>query len=153
MSRHLKSLATWLIVQQVAQTKPNEKNQSPVLLGLCERISHSLLESPHKGPVTCKACPCHDVIIFHYHDLEVTCIISLQMSSSMTLSSSVLLTFYFLLLLQRLFTFISDCPDCRGPQTAMFMWPTWGPPGSCWPQVGPMNLAIRSHFLTCCNWD
>ena len=24
-----------------------------------------------------------------------------------------------------------------------FMWPTWGPPGPCWPQVGPMNLAIR----------
>ena len=32
-------------------------------------------------------------------------------------------------------------------QTARFMGPTWGPPGSCRPQVGPMlppiNLAIR----------
>ena len=32
-------------------------------------------------------------------------------------------------------------------QIARFMGPTWGPPGSCWPQVGPMlapiNLAIR----------
>ena len=28
-------------------------------------------------------------------------------------------------------------------QIARFMWPTWGPPGSCRPQVGPMNLAIR----------
>ena len=23
-------------------------------------------------------------------------------------------------------------------QIAMFMWPTWGPAGSCWPHVGPM---------------
>ena len=23
-------------------------------------------------------------------------------------------------------------------QIARFMWPTWGPPRSCWPQVGPM---------------
>ena len=29
------------------------------------------------------------------------------------------------------------------PQIAKFMGPTWGPPGSCWPQIGPMNLAIR----------
>ena len=28
-------------------------------------------------------------------------------------------------------------------QIARFMWPTWGPPGTCRPQVGPMNLAIR----------
>ena len=28
-------------------------------------------------------------------------------------------------------------------QMARFTWPTWGPPGSCQPQVGSMNLAIR----------
>ena len=28
------------------------------------------------------------------------------------------------------------------PQKARFMGPTWGPPGSCRPHVGPMNLAI-----------
>ena len=28
-------------------------------------------------------------------------------------------------------------------QIAKFMWPTWGPPGSCGPHVGPMNVAIR----------
>ena len=28
-------------------------------------------------------------------------------------------------------------------QIAKFMGPTWGPPGSCRPQMGPMNLAIR----------
>ena len=25
------------------------------------------------------------------------------------------------------------------PQIARFMGPTWGPPGACWPQVGPMS--------------
>ena len=29
-------------------------------------------------------------------------------------------------------------------QIAKFMGPTWGPPGSCWPQMGPMNLVIRA---------
>ena len=24
-------------------------------------------------------------------------------------------------------------------QIGRFTWPTWGPPGSCWPQVGPMR--------------
>ena len=28
-------------------------------------------------------------------------------------------------------------------QIARFIGPTWGPPGSCRPQMGPMNLAIR----------
>ena len=31
----------------------------------------------------------------------------------------------------------------RDTQIARFMWPTWAPTGSCRPQVGPMNLAIR----------
>ena len=36
-------------------------------------------------------------------------------------------------------------------QIAKFMGPTWGPPGSCRPQMGPMlagpvNLAIRAAF-------
>ena len=30
-----------------------------------------------------------------------------------------------------------------GSQIAKFMGPIWGPPGSCRPQMGPMNLAIR----------
>ena len=34
------------------------------------------------------------------------------------------------------------------PQTAKFMGPTWGPPGSCRPQIWPpMNLAIRGNQL------
>ena len=28
-------------------------------------------------------------------------------------------------------------------QIARFMWPSWGPHGSCWSQLGPMYLAIR----------
>ena len=35
-------------------------------------------------------------------------------------------------------------------QIAKFMGPTWGPPGSCWPQmahVDPMNLAIRDDMI------
>ena len=28
-------------------------------------------------------------------------------------------------------------------QLTRFMGPTWGPPGPWWPQMGPMNLAIR----------
>ena len=31
-------------------------------------------------------------------------------------------------------------------QIARFMRPTWGPPGSCRPQMGPMNLAIRVYI-------
>ena len=31
----------------------------------------------------------------------------------------------------------------RRSQTATFVEPTWGPPGSCRPHIGPMNLAIR----------
>ena len=32
------------------------------------------------------------------------------------------------------------------PQIAKFMGPTWGPPGSSRPQMGPMNVAIRGFF-------
>ena len=31
----------------------------------------------------------------------------------------------------------------KSSQMARFMGPPWGPPGSCRPQMGPMNLAIR----------
>ena len=33
--------------------------------------------------------------------------------------------------------------------TVRFMWPTWGPPGSCWPQVGPILIPwtfLSGHF-------
>ena len=46
----------------------------------------------------------------------------------------------------------------RASQIAKFMGPTWGPPGSCRPQMGPMlapcTLAIRDffhHFLV--SWE
>ena len=29
-------------------------------------------------------------------------------------------------------------PPGREAQIVRFTWPTWGPPASCWPQVGPM---------------
>ena len=40
-------------------------------------------------------------------------------------------------------------------QIARFMWPTWGPPGSCRPQVGPMLapwtlLSGRAHLTFAC---
>ena len=35
------------------------------------------------------------------------------------------------------------CARCIISQIAKFMRPTWGPPGSCRPQMGPMNFAIR----------
>ena len=42
----------------------------------------------------------------------------------------------------------------RGPQIAKFLGPTWGPPGSCRPQmgphVGPRNLAIRVGTSASC---
>ena len=31
--------------------------------------------------------------------------------------------------------------NAMGSQIAKFMVPTWGPPGSCGPQIGPMNLS------------
>ena len=41
---------------------------------------------------------------------------------------------------QELFTWLVLC---SASQIAKFMWPTWGPPGSCRPQMGPM-LAPRT---------
>ena len=35
----------------------------------------------------------------------------------------------------------------RATQIARFMGPTWGPPGSCRPQMGPMYLAIREDIV------
>ena len=42
----------------------------------------------------------------------------------------------------------------RTPQIAKFMWPIWGPTGSCrpqmgpcWPHAGPMSVAIRDVAL------
>ena len=32
-------------------------------------------------------------------------------------------------------------------QITKFMGPTWGPPGSCRPQMGPMYLVIRDHIM------
>ena len=41
-------------------------------------------------------------------------------------------------------------PDGTKPsQIAKFMGPTWGPLGSCRPQLGPMNLAIRDYLTWC----
>ena len=41
--------------------------------------------------------------------------------------------------------------EAKSPQIARFMWPTWGPPVSCRPQVGPMlapmNLSSSSNFI------
>ena len=34
------------------------------------------------------------------------------------------------------------------PQITKFVGSTWGPPGCCRPQMGPMNLAIRDVFRT-----
>ena len=38
------------------------------------------------------------------------------------------------------------------PQVAKFMWPTWGPPGSCRPKVGPM-LAPWTLLSGTCTWS
>ena len=35
-------------------------------------------------------------------------------------------------------TVICFARNCQTPQIAKFMGPTWGPPGSCRPQMGPM---------------
>ena len=35
-------------------------------------------------------------------------------------------------------TLVVICPIIKRPEIAKFMGPTWGPPGSCRPQVGPM---------------
>ena len=38
---------------------------------------------------------------------------------------------------------LSNSRAIEPSQIAKFMGPTWGPPGSCRPQMGPMNLVIR----------
>ena len=39
------------------------------------------------------------------------------------------------------------CVQAILSQIAWFMGPTWGPPGSYRPQMGPMNLAVRDPIL------
>ena len=42
---------------------------------------------------------------------------------------------------------------CYYTQTAKFMWPTWGPPGSCRPQMGPMMAlwTLLSEYVISCS--
>ena len=73
----------------------------------------------------------------------------------MTKQNKKLIGFYlFLELLKKLLklrgAMVDNTRQYRASQIATFMGPTWGPPGSCRPQmgpdVGPMNLAIRVDF-------
>ena len=44
-------------------------------------------------------------------------------------------------ILDKWLQFVLSCLITMYTQIAKFMGPTWGPPGSCRPQMGPMNLA------------
>ena len=43
--------------------------------------------------------------------------------------------------------FVTMCILYEIPKIARLMGPAWGPPGSCRPQVGPMNLAILDYVV------
>ena len=45
--------------------------------------------------------------------------------------------------MRRIHQWQMDSPQNDHFHIAKFMGPTWGPPGSCWPQMGPMILASR----------
>ena len=66
MSRYLKSLATWLFIQQYIQAD-NKKTSKAILLAFEEGNHQWLVDSPHKGPVKQRAFPCHDVIMTYYY--------------------------------------------------------------------------------------
>ena len=59
----LKSLESWLFIQQLVQAN-NRKHQTSTLLALCERNPPIMMDSPHNGSVVWKAFPCHDVIMW-----------------------------------------------------------------------------------------
>ena len=64
-SWHLKSLANWLFVQQLALAK--EKNISKVSIPPVRLAIHQwLVDAPHKGLVIWKTFPCHDVITLQW---------------------------------------------------------------------------------------
>ena len=49
---------------------------------------------------------------------------------------------------------ISNHPFYDTSQIAKFMWPTWGPPGSCRPQMGPMLVpwTLLSGIICVVTW-
>ena len=67
------------------------------------------------------------------------------------MAASVCFTMYFDVLMQERRNSIAIalelCRSCTNSQIAKFMGPTWGPPGSCRPQMGPMNLALREPSI------
>ena len=77
----------------------------------------------------CPRIPCHH--IWQYRKVKL-CIVAI----------SFILTFIFLRTNQQ----GNMGEGCSSTQIARFMGPTWDPPGSCRPQMGPMNLAIRERF-------
>ena len=52
-----------LFVQQLVQANNKEKTQSYTLPALCEGNHWSLVDSPHIGPVMCKAFSCHYTVM------------------------------------------------------------------------------------------
>ena len=63
---------------------------------------------------------------------------------------------WFLLRWCDLFTYILWVACLAWSQIAKFMGPTWGPSGSCWPQMGPMwphEPCIRDFTLAWFQWS
>ena len=118
------------------------KYQSSASLAFVRGIHQWPVNSPHKCPVMRKVFPFDDVIMkrffystlsddqgplwlmmFHSYlkipNLFYPCLTFCNFAQSITVT--LLCSSY------KMFT-----------QIAKFMGPTWGPPGSCWPQMGPM---------------
>ena len=105
----------------------NHQGSAPLPVVLVHRLP---VDSPHKGPVMREGFPCHDAIMqhgvftfwglipFHYTRFQDTC-------------SARKLNFFDLIRL-----WVSVMPILT--QIANLMGPTWSPPGSCRPPMGPM---------------
>ena len=89
------------------------------------------VDSPHKGPVIQKALPSHNNICHQYNPKVL--LFSVEMLWMLIIQ----------MYLKILFSY------AQTTKIAKFMGPTWGPPGPCRPQMGPMLAPwtlLREHF-------
>ena len=109
-----------IICSTVRSGADQGNHQRSASLAFVRGIHQWPVDSPHKKTVTWKMFPFDDVI------MRRSSTHGFHLKSSNELQ--------WLIKDERIF----DDGSSEKTQTARFTWPTWGPPGSCRPQVGPM---------------
>ena len=105
-----------------------------------------------------QACRCnlleHTVVPWDAGEIDITNqmtqLINLWCTEFFSGNKKVLLIFLHFFYLPRAIKGLSTIVNTMAAQIAKFMWPSWGPSGSCGPQVGP-TLAPRI-LLSGCWW-